>query len=216
MDALPQDYKSEDELRDLVKTHMSGWEDVPLGSISLKRMAGLSNCVYYVKTDQKVDIHHLILRVFEAGLIPKEKETLIFAKLSEHKLGPETYYSCEKYRLEEFYDARPSNILELRNATIFKQVLERLAKIHFNPDLAVTLEECDGGKQITSMDILINEWQPAVNRKYDEIMARLTNEKDRATMELVKSRWLGEDFAHQVNTIYPESEFGQAVIHNDA
>jgi hypothetical protein len=103
-----------------IKENFGPWSNVPEDKLSITRLSGMSNACYKVsKLDSDIEPKDLLFRKFECVVTDKKLEQLIFNANCEQG-GPKNYFCNDEFRIEEFRQARPITIWEMRNPTITK------------------------------------------------------------------------------------------------
>ena len=123
--------RHKEEIKFVKKTLLS-WRDIPDSEISFRRLTGISNVVYKVTADAEVSPKNIILRKFghTEDVVDKKKESLIFEMMSETGRGPKCYGQSAKYRLEEYFDAKPIETTQINEPYWRRRLAVALAKFH--------------------------------------------------------------------------------------
>lgn len=117
------------------------WKKITATDVEVKRISGgLSNWLYHVRLTKAVNSgtdnpREVLLRLYgqshgQCGLQHLITETVIFALLSERKLGPRLHGVFAGGRIEEYVPARPLKLSELKNSRISMLISEKMAAIH--------------------------------------------------------------------------------------
>jgi hypothetical protein len=100
-------------------------------------MSGMSNACYRVECEKlEQNPKPLLYKKFECKVINKQVEALIFKTMSDSGLGPKYIYQTDEYRIEEFLDARPISIWEMRNPIFLTSIAKAIHDFNFN-ELAI-------------------------------------------------------------------------------
>lgn len=122
-----------EEMREIIEKHISSWKNA---SYKTEETIGWTNHVKiaYIE-DPSVKPQKIILRKFggNPGFLDRQKENQVLNGLSKLRLGPQMYYSCERYRLEEFLEGTIPNKSWYDNEVYCSQVAASLAQLHRIP-----------------------------------------------------------------------------------
>lgn len=142
----------------ICREYLSGaWKTISQDEIQVKRMSGgLSNFLYYVslpntsetgdstvcsKRTRKESFHNVmeptkvLLRIYgqshgENALENMLTESVVFALLSERKLGPKLHGIFPGGRIEQYIPARSLTTAELSDSQISAKIAEKMGQIH--------------------------------------------------------------------------------------
>lgn len=126
----------------ICRDYLNGaWKGVTPENINLKRISGgLSNWLYNVQLPDGVvptrgEPRHVLLRLYgqvhgERALEGLITESVIFALLSERRLGPKLHGIFPGGRIEEYIPARPLLTKELTDPVLSSMIAEQMGRIH--------------------------------------------------------------------------------------
>ena len=118
----------------VVKSLLKSWEILTPEEIHFERLAGLSNIIWKVSSNNThVSPSSIIYRKFgDAGaIIDREKENYIFHEMSRYGMGPSCYGFTDKVRIEEFYsDSRALSSKEINKKFMRRNLAKSLASFH--------------------------------------------------------------------------------------
>ncbi|KAK2720236.1 choline/ethanolamine kinase-like isoform X2 [Artemia franciscana] len=135
-------YDMRDKAYRICRDYLNGaWKTIGPDTMVLKQISGgLSNFLYYCALPPGTKIKRkepskVLLRMYgdihgERALDSLVTDSVIFALLSERKLGPRLYGIFPGGRLEEFIPARPLKTCELSDPHLSGMIAEKLATIH--------------------------------------------------------------------------------------
>mmetsp|Transcript_38389 Transcript_38389/g.34190 ORF Transcript_38389/g.34190 Transcript_38389/m.34190 type:complete len:112 (+) Transcript_38389:116-451(+) len=103
------DFDNNKEFKNYIKATLPDWASISDNDIIIEKLTSLSNIVFKVTSKKEVSPNPIIFRKFatKEGVVDREKESLVFLEMSKRGLGPKCYGGDDKYRLEEYFNARP-------------------------------------------------------------------------------------------------------------
>ncbi|KAI5302359.1 phosphate system positive regulatory protein pho81 [Ascosphaera pollenicola] len=129
---------------------LKGWRRLPLGAapeIEAVRLSGaLTNAVYVISPPKnirevtstglrppKTPPSKLLLRIYGPQvehLIDREKELGILRRLGKQNIGPKVLGTFNNGRFEQYFEARPLTIREMRSPDMSKNIAKRMRELH--------------------------------------------------------------------------------------
>ena len=98
----------------------------------------MSNACYRVETP---GFEALLYRKFECQIVDRDVEAIIFRRASEQHLGPKLIFQNANYRIEEFLDARPLSIWEMRNPEILRNAIRTMFEFNTNNEMYFAMKQ---------------------------------------------------------------------------
>ena len=91
---------------------------------------------------------------------------MIFKSMSDQGFGPKLYFCCGQYRLEEYLDARPISVWEMRNPVIVKAYVNAIIQFNFNQDAIDKISLSHPlNKNNLAIDVSIQKWGPELKAR---------------------------------------------------
>ena len=128
MDFTPKDL-------DIMKTHIQAWTPLSFEQVEADRLAGLSNLIWKVSikdSTSSIIPKEVVFRRFgnNNGSMDRDTENRVFSELARLDVGPNCYGYNNKYRIEQFFNAREIKADTIYNTKTHRYIARSLATMH--------------------------------------------------------------------------------------
>ena len=109
----------------------------------------------------------VLLRIYSDThrTVDRSKEIAIFEHFSKTDLGVKMYYSCPKYRIEEFFEGRKLLLSELHDQVIMKEIAYLFCNYHHDRGMFSVIGKFDSKTPFSNR--MIDEWIPLLRQEFD-------------------------------------------------
>lgn len=126
------DFDNNKDFKNFIRATLPEWSKISDDDINLERLSSLSNLVFKITSAKEVTPNPVIFRKFATkdGVVDRDKESLVFLEMSKRGIGPKCYGGNDKYRLEEYFNARPIDNKEYNQTKYRRKLAISLANLH--------------------------------------------------------------------------------------
>jgi len=110
--------------------------------------------------------------------------------MSEKGLGPRTLYRGDKFRIEEFLEARNMTVLELRNEYVMTKLAGMLCDFHNSNELKEKVKAITG-RETTFFEAYLDNWYKKFVDVYNNFKKTVTDKHNRGILESLQ--WIADE-----------------------
>lgn len=171
-------------------TGIPSWSDVKQTSIKAERLLGMSNAVMAITISdpvllsKRIEPSRVVLRVYPTKpnrTANRKREQAIFNYLSKENKGVKTIYSCDDYRVEEFFDGNKFSTKELHDRNNMKELAGILCNFNHDKGLYDVIAQFD--PKTPFVDRMLTEWQPLVANEFQAYVKAMKTSRSKSMMK---------------------------------
>ena len=144
-----------------------------LAQISIDAFGGFSGTTFLFKFEQvkAPNPSKVVIKLFSSATrINVSAENKIFAVLSGQGWGPHLYYYNDECRIEEYIEARPMGIWEMRNPYYVEQIIHKIVQYNNNEEIRKIGLEYYKDKPVSWIEETIKVHYPKMLEKLPKVI----------------------------------------------